>query len=560
MTKHTPKTIVLKEKAQDILNNPNLNKGSAFTYKEREELGLMGLLPYNVATIEEQVKRRYENFLLQPSELAKHVFLNMLQKRNETLFYRLVSEHITEMLPLIYTPTVGAVSSNFSSLYSHQKGLYLSYPDRDSIEKVINNIPLEGIDVVVATDGERVLGLGDLGVGGMAISVGKLSLYTLFGGIDPSRTLPLMIDVGTNNPKLLQDPLYLGWRHERITGKEYDAFIEMIISLIKKRVPNVLFQWEDFGKGNAKKLLTRHRKEICSFNDDIQGTAAVVLAAIFGAIKQTKSRLSEQRIAVFGGGSAGIGICEQIKSALLAEGVSEKDAAKQFYVIDIDGLFTSDSLHMDESQRSFAQKKEDISSWEVNDFSRVSLSEVIENAKPTILIGVSGQGGFFKEAMIRSLAKGSERPIIFTLSNPTSCSEAHPQDLINWTEGRAIIATGSPFAPVTYKGKTFKIPQCNNVYIFPGVGLGVIASGAKEVTDALFICAAKALSEEAELTEEGALFPPFEELKGVSERIAFAIAECAENEGIAEKQSPKERLERIKACHWEPIYPHYVRG
>lgn len=403
------------------LNDPLLNKGTSFTYREREKLGLEGLLPYHVSSMEEQVKRRYANFCEQADDIAKYTFLNALQNRNEILFYRFVLEYVSEMMPLIYTPTVGSVSTHYSLLYREQRGLYLSYPQKDKIGEMIDNFPLTDIDVIVVTDGERILGLGDLGVGGMAIPVGKLALYTLFGGIHPARALPIILDVGTNNTQMLEDPLYIGWRNQRIRGKEYDAFVETFIKAIKERFPNVLLQWEDFAKQNAEPLLRRYRKELCSFNDDIQGTAAVALAAIYSGVKLSKGTLREQRFAILGGGSAGLGICNKLVKAIVKEGeISEEEARKLFYIVDRKGLLQS-TQDLDPLQRPFARG--DLKAWKVADKNQITLLEVIQNAHPTVLIGVSTQGGAFTEEIVKEMSKHVKRPMIFPLSNPTARSK-----------------------------------------------------------------------------------------------------------------------------------------
>ncbi|HSX12090.1 MAG TPA: NAD-dependent malic enzyme, partial [Rhabdochlamydiaceae bacterium] len=425
-----------------ILDNPLLNKGMAFSEKERDALGLQGLLPYGVSSIEDQVKRRYANFKQQPDDISKFVFLSALQNRNEILFYRLVFEHLQEMVPLIYTPTVGVVSTDYSSLYREHRGLYLSYPLKDKIDAIIQNYSRSEIDVIVVTDGERILGLGDLGVGGMAIPVGKLALYTLFGGIHPARTLPVLLDVGTNNKQMLEDPLYIGWQHPRITGREYDDFVDRFVQAIKKRYPHILLQWEDFAKSHSYTLLNRYRTQLCSFNDDIQGTAAVVLAAVLSAVQLSRQSLKEQRIALLGGGSAGIGICEKIVKAIISEtDLTEKEARALFYVVDKQGLIHTQIKEADENQKRFAQDFAKIKQWKVKNPSHISLLDVIENGHPTILIGVSTVGGAFTEEIVTKMAKYTKRPVIFPLSNPTSLSEAHPADLIQWTKGEAIIAT-----------------------------------------------------------------------------------------------------------------------
>lgn len=545
----------------ELLEDPLLNKGTAFTQKERDRLKLNGLLPCHVSTIEEQVKRRYANFVGVESPLAKFNFLSALQNRNEILFYRLVHEHIAEMVPLIYTPTVGDVSSNYSMLYREQRGLYLSYPLRDKMEEMIANYPYSDIDVIVVTDGERILGLGDLGVGGMAIPVGKLSLYTLFGGIHPARALPIILDVGTNNQSMLADPLYLGYRSQRINDGEYDAFIETFIRAIEKRFPKVLLQWEDFGKPHAWDLLEKYRSRLCSFNDDIQGTASVVLAAVYSAVKQSNGRLKDQRIAVLGGGSAGLGICNKIVKAITADGeLSEAEARKLFYIVDIHGLIHSEMSSVDKGQKAFAQDFNKIRNWKVSDQNNISLLDVVKNAHPTILIGVSTQAGAFTEEIVKTMAKHTPRPAIFPLSNPTSRSEARASDLIKWTNGQAIVATGSPFDPVAYEGKLYPIAQCNNVYIFPGVGLGLIATKAKFASEAIFIEAARVLSEYSPLLQDpsGSLFPTMDALRAVTREIAVAVAKVVFKEGSARISQPESIEKLIGDAIWHPEYPTYI--
>ncbi len=543
-------------RSKDILNDPLLNKGSAFTQKERDEYKLNGLLPFHVSTIDEQVQRRYGNFCEHTTPLAKFEFLNALQNRNEVLFYRLASQHIAEILPLIYTPTVGDVSIKYSSLYRDHRGIFISYPLRDKIEEIVDLLPQDEVDVIVVTDGERILGLGDLGMGGMAIPIGKLALYTLFGGIHPARTLPVLLDIGTNNEACLKDPLYLGWRNPRITGKEYDDFVDRFVKAIRKRYPKVLLQWEDFAKPHAKPLLDRYRNEICSFNDDIQGTASVVLAAILSAVKSLGTNLKSQRILVFGGGSAGMGICHHLVEALKAEGLSEAEACSRFYIVDIYGLVHTHLKGIDEAQKRFARPTAEISMWSVPDPSHITLIDTVKHMMPTVLIGVSGQRNVFTKELVHLMEQHVERPIILPLSNPTCCSEAEPQDLLLWTSGNAIIATGSPFPPANYHGRTFSIPQCNNVYIFPGVGLGVIASKATFVSDQLFIKAAQLLSDHAPILKnpQGSLFPALEDLRKVSREIGIEVGMMAIEQGKAPKISRDELIKTIDRMMWTPDY------
>lgn len=540
---------------KDILHDPILNKGTGFTDEERKELQLHGLLPYHVSTIEEQIKRRYVNFLEKTTPLAKFKFLSALQDRNETLFFRLLSEHPEEMLPFIYTPTVGDASLNYSYVYNQNRGVYLSYPLKDQIDEIIQNLPKDRVDVTVITDGGRILGLGDLGMGGMAIPVGKLSLYTLFGGINPAYTLPIQLDIGTNNQNLLNDPLYLGWRHERVTGKEYDDFIDTVVKALTKRFPKILIQWEDFSKDYAQPILDRYHDRCCCFNDDIQGTAGVVMAGIFAALKGIGTELKDQRIVFYGAGSAGIGIAHLIAQAMGQVGISYEEAKKKIYVLGRTGLAHTASNSLDDLKKRFAQKHENISSWKVEDIQNISLLEVVKHVQPTILIGTSTQPGSFTEDVIVEMKKHVARPIIFPLSNPTSKSEAVPEDLMKWTRGQAIIATGSPFPPVEFEGKKYVIGQCNNVNIFPGVGLGVLASGAKRVTDKMFLSAAEVLSGFAPIINNpyASLFPRINQLRPICKSVAMAVGKVAIEEGVA--SIPLADLEKaVEDGIWEPKY------
>ncbi len=555
------KRVQTKIPGHALLENPLTNKGTAFTLEERAALGLNGLLPYHVSTLVEQVARRYENFTELQTDLAKYTFLNALQNRNEVLFYRFVLEHVAEMTPYIYTPTVGSVSTHYSSLYREQRGLYLSYPDKDTIRQMIANYPIKDIDVIVVTDGERILGLGDLGVGGMAIPVGKLALYTLFGGIHPGRALPIILDVGTNNNQMLEDPLYIGWRNPRVRGSEYDDFIDRFIQAIKAEYPNVLLQWEDFARPNAQPLLDRYRKSLCSFNDDIQGTAAVALAAVYSAIKLSHGRLKDQRFAVLGGGSAGVGICNKLIQAIMREEkISEEEARQLFYIVDINGVL-QEGQELFPTQQPYARNKGSFKSWKVANPEHITLLEVVQNAHPTVLIGVSTQGGAFNEQIIKEMHKHVKRPVIFPLSNPTSLSEANPADLIKWTKGEAIIATGSPFKPVAHEGHLYQIAQCNNVYVFPGVGLGLIATKARYASDDVFINAAKVLSDYSPLLKDphAPLFPTLDNLRKVTREIAIAVAKTVIKEGHSELKTIDSVEKLIDETMWYPEYPIFCR-
>jgi len=533
-------------RGQLLLDNPLLNKGSAFPEDERREFGLLGLLPLHCSTIEEQLSRTYENYCRKESDVERYVFLTALQDRNETLFYRLLQEHISEMMPIIYTPTVGEGCRQYSHVFRRPRGLYISYPHRQEIPALLDNANNCEVEVIVVTDGERILGLGDLGVGGMGIPIGKLSLYSVCAGIHPAATLPIMLDVGTDNCELLDDPLYLGWRHTRVRGGQYDDFIEAFVEAVKQKFPRVLLQWEDFSKNNAARLLDRYRNRLCSFNDDIQGTGAVTVAGLLAATKLLRSRLGEQRIVILGAGSAAIGICDQIVAAMVHEGQSEQDAKQKLWLVDSRGLVHNGRSDLESFKRKYAQPLT---------FDGSSFLDVVKNIHPTILIGTSGQQGAFTEEIVREMASHVERPAIFPLSNPTSKSEALPSDLLKWTNGRALIATGSPFAPTKYEGRLIEIGQCNNAFIFPGVGLGVIASGASRVTDAMFSAAARVLSEFAPALKhpDGPLFPSLKAVREISYRVALAVGMEAARAGLT-SCSPDSLEHAVVDEMWTPCY------
>lgn len=540
---------------RQLLDDPLRNKSSAFSIDERRELGLLGLLPLHISTIQEQLARVYENYQRKDSDIERYIFLTALQDRNETLFYRLLQKHVTEMMPVIYTPTVGEGCRQYSHVFRRPRGLYISYPYRDEIPLLLDNSPAQEAEVIVVTDGERILGLGDLGVGGMGIPVGKLSLYTLCAGIHPSKTLPILLDVGTDNHELLDDPLYLGWRHERVRGKDYDDFIEAFVRGIEQKFPGVLLQWEDFSKHNAPRILERYRDQLCTFNDDIQGTGAVTVAGLLAATKLTHSKLREQRIVILGAGASAIGICDQIVAAMMVEGADEHQARAQLWLVDSQGLVQTGRTKVEPFKQKFAQAIENTINWKLNDPLHITFRDVVSNVKPTVLIGSSAQAGAFTEEIVREMAKHVGRPIVFPLSNPTSKSEATPSDLFDWTEGRAVVATGSPFPPVIHDGRAIRIGQCNNSFIFPGVGLGVIASGARRVTDAMFVAAARVLSEFAPvlLDPEAPLYPPLEDVRAISFKVALAVAREAQRAGLAKVD--RDNLEQIvRDRMWEPEY------
>lgn len=541
---------------QRLLDDPLLNKGSAFSEIERSELGLLGLLPLHTSTIEEQLARVYENYQRKDNDIERYVFLTALQDRNETLFYALLQQHITEMMPIVYTPTVGEGCRQYSHVFRRPRGLYISYPFRQQIFSLLNNAPAQNPEVIVVTDGERILGLGDLGVGGMGIPVGKLSLYTLCAGIHPARTLPILLDVGTDNRELLDDPLYLGWRHERVRGKDYDDFIEAFVAAVKLKFPTVLLQWEDFSKYNAPRILERYRDGLCTFNDDIQGTGAVTVAGLLAATRLADKKLSDQRIVILGAGSAAIGICDQIVAAMTLEGTNELEARRRLWLVDSKGLLHNGRSTVEPFKQKYAQPIDGTRHWQLDDPAKPNFADVIRNVKATILIGTSAQPGVFTEEIVREMAKHVERPIVFPLSNPTSKSEAIPSDLLEWTNGRALIATGSPYPTVAYGDRVIQIGQCNNSFIFPGVGLGVIASGARRVTNAMFVAAARVLSDFAPVLQDpsGPLYPPLERVRDVSFKVALAVAREAQRAELADVDL--EKLEDIVSGKmWNP---HYV--
>ncbi len=534
------------------LNRPNLNKGTAFTKEERSQLGLHGLLPPQVETLEPQVARAYEAFRRKDDDLERHIYLRALQDTNEVLFYGLLLDHIEEMTPLIYTPVVAQACEQFSHIYRRPRGLFVSYPLRDSISTLLRNRPNPEVDVIVVTDGERILGIGDQGAGGLGIPIGKLSLYTLIGGIRPERTLPIVLDVGTNNAERLEDPEYLGWRHERVTGREYFDFVDQFVQAVKQELPNVCLQWEDFATPHARPILERYRDEFLTFNDDIQGTAAVALGAILGAVGVTGKRLRDQQVVFLGAGSAAVGVGDYLRAVLVQDGLAEVEARGRFWLVNRGGLLHTGRADLTPEQRVYAQPAERVTNWPRTAGGAIGLADVIGRTEATILIGLSTVGGAFTEPIVREMARKVERPIIFPLSNPTSRSEANAADLIRWTNGRALVATGSPYPPVQYEGRTFPIAQCNNVFIFPAVGLGVVASGARRVTDGMILAAARALGEHS--NPSGALLPPLRDIRSVARAIATAVGLEAQQAGVAPKTSPEVLRERVAATQWKPVY------
>ncbi|WP_341937134.1 NAD-dependent malic enzyme [Marinimicrobium sp. C2-29] len=547
-----------------LLEAPLLNKGSAFSPQERQQFNLEGLLPYSIETIEEQEARAYEQLCSFHTDIDKHIYLRNIQDTNETLYFRLVTDHLEEVMPLIYTPTVGQACQQFSKIYRRKRGLFITYPDRERIDDMLQNATKHNVKVIVVTDGERILGLGDQGIGGMGIPIGKLALYTACGGISPAYTLPVVLDVGSNNKSLINDPMYMGWRHERITGDEYHEFVEQFIQAVQVRWPDALVQFEDFAQGNATPLLERYRDRICCFNDDIQGTASVTVGTLLAACRAKGEALADQRIVFAGAGSAGCGIAEQIIVLMQQEGLTEAQARSRIYMLNRSGLLRRGSANVREFQKQLCVPDEDVAGWTLGNSKQpdnIGLLDVVINAKPTVLVGVSGQPGMFTKAVIEAMQVACERPIVLPLSNPTSQVEAQPVDILRWTSGKAIVATGSPFKPVEMSGQRHEIAQCNNSYIFPGVGLGVVASKASRITDNMMVAASRALAEASPMvkTGEGALLPPLQEIRSVSQLIAGAVFRQAIEDGVA-MPVPEELIDqKIASNFWEPEYRDYRR-
>jgi malate dehydrogenase (oxaloacetate-decarboxylating)(NADP+) len=536
--------------AMELLHDPRLNKGTAFTEAERATLGLRGLLPPHILTQREQLTRVLQSFRSKTTPLEQYVYLTALQDRNEHLFYRLVTEHIEEMLPIIYTPTVGEACVQFGHIFRRPRGLYLTIGDRGRVREILRNWPVPRIGMIVVTDGERILGLGDLGANGMGIPIGKLSLYTACAGVDPELCLPVALDVGTNRADLLADPLYLGLQQPRVRGEAYDALVEEFVMAVQDVFPGAVIQFEDFATDNALRLLARYRDRVCTFNDDIQGTAAVTLATLYSAARLTGQPLVEQKVLFLGAGSAATGIGDLIVSALRREGVSETEARRHCWFLDRGGLIVADRSDLAEYKRPFA-----------HDHPRTTdLVSAIEQLRPTALIGVSAQAGGFPEAAVRAMAQINQRPIIFPLSNPTSCSECSAEEAYRWSEGRAVFASGSPFAPVTIGGRTLVPRQANNAYIFPGLGLGLITAGARRVTETMFHAAARTLADRTapDSFEQGALLPPLSEIRQVSAAIAVAVAAVAFDEGLATVPRPTDLAAAVASLMYDPEYPAYA--
>ena len=542
-----------------LLETSLLNKGSAFSLEERDSFNLTGLLPHTIETIEEQSLRAYQQLCSFNTDLDKHIYLRNIQDTNETLYHHLIEDHIEEVMPLIYTPTVGQACEKFSKIYRRKRGLFVSYPERHKIDDMLQNATKQNVKVIVVTDGERILGLGDQGIGGMGIPIGKLALYTACGGISPAHCLPILLDVGTNNSQLLNDPMYMGWRNPRITGEEYNEFVDLFIQAVKRRWPEVLLQFEDFAQTNATPLLTKYRDQLCCFNDDIQGTAAVSVGTLIAACLNKGQKLSDQHIAFLGAGSAGCGIAEHIIRQMQREGLTEEQARKQVFMVDRYGLLTDNMPDLQSFQSPLAQKSSEIENWDHSQ--SLGLEQVVKQGKITVLFGVSGQAGLFTQSVIETLCENTEHPIVLPLSNPTSRVEATPQDVTNWSKGKAIIATGSPFPNTVYEGQSFEVSQCNNSYIFPGIGLGVLAARATGISDNMLMAASQALADASMEYDKapGALLPPLKVIQEISEKIANAVARQAIEDNLALPVTDENMKRRLHANFWLPRYRTYRR-
>ena len=545
-----------------VLASPSINRGTAFTLDEREALGLSGLLPTGVSTLEGQLRRVYAQYLQQTSDLRKWVYLANLRDRNEVLFYRLLTEHISEMLPVVYTPTVGEAIERFSHEYRRPRGVFLSVDQPENVETAFRNTGLgpDDIDLIVVTDSEGVLGIGDQGIGGIEISIGKLAVYTAAAGVHPRRVLPVVLDMGTDNLNLLTDEMYLGARHARVRDERYDVLIEAFVTGAGAAFPNAMLHWEDFGATNARRILTKYEGTCCTFNDDMQGTAAVVLAAAFSAVRAAGSRIADQRVVIYGAGTAGLGIADMMREQMIREGLSPQEATDRFHALGKDGLMIDDATDLLDFQQFYARSRAEIDTWGDGPGSSdgprsVGLAEVVSRVHPTVLIGTSTHAGAFTEAIVRDMAAHTERPIIMPLSNPTSKCEALPQDLLAWTDGRVLTATGSPFDPVRYGDRTYQIAQSNNALIFPGLGLGVTVARATRISDRMIAAAADAIARLSSSSAPGApLLPPMQDLRTVSAAVAVAVATTAAEEGLA-RVPLTNPIEQVHQAMWRPEYP-----
>jgi malate dehydrogenase (oxaloacetate-decarboxylating) len=535
--------------------DPRVNRGTAFTVEERAALGLEGLLPAAVLSLEEQAKRSYDQYRLQPTDLAKNDFLAALHDRNEVLYYRLLEEHLEEMLPVVYDPVVAQAIERYSHEFQRPNGVCLSVDHTEGVEAAFDNYGLgaDDVDLLVATDAEEILGIGDWGANGMGISIGKLAVYTAAAGIHPDRVIPVMLDVGTDRESLLNDPLYVGNRHSRVRGERYDQLIAAYVETASRLFPNALLHFEDFGPSNARRILVEHRDKARIFNDDMQGTGAITLAAILAGMRVAGSRPSDQRVVIFGAGTAGVGIADQIRSVVISDGLGEEQATAPFWLVDKQGLLVDDMSDLRDFQQLYARPRSEVSSWGAD--GTIGLAEVVAKVHPTIMVGTSTAGGAFTEQIIREMAHGVDRPMIFPLSNPTERIEAVPADVIRWTDGRGLVGTGTPWAPVTYKGVEYQIGQANNALIYPGIGLGTIVSRASHVTDAMLLAASEAIAALVDVSRPGAgLLPEVENLRAVSASVAVAVASRAVEDGVAQAELP-DPVQAVQDEIWQAAYP-----
>jgi malate dehydrogenase (oxaloacetate-decarboxylating) len=547
-------------RGRQVLADPRINKGTAFSDDERHDLGLTGLIPAAHFTLDDQVARVYAQYRRQPDDLARNVTLSALHDRNEVLYYRLLTDHLSEMLPIVYTPTVGRAIQNYSHEYRRPRGIYLSVDRPELVEASLLAAGLgpDDVDLIVATDAGAILGIGDWGVGGINIAVGKLAVYTAAGGIDPARTIPVMLDVGTDRQSLLEDPLYIGNRHPRVPAADYDAFLDEFTRAVGKLFPLALLHWEDLGVANARRVLERYRDERLTFNDDIQGTGAVNLAAVLAATRATRVPLAGHRIVIFGMGTAGAGIADQLTAAMVTEGVPQAEARRQFWAVDRQGLLTRDMTALSDLQRRYARDPAEVAGWRRDGpgvADGIGLAEVISRVHPTVLIGTSARAGAFTETVVRDMAAHTERPVILPMSNPTALSEAVPADLITWTDGRALVAAGSPYGAVDHGGIHYEIGQANNALVFPGLGLGVIAARARRVTDGMLLAAARAVADLVDISVPGdPLLPRVADLRETSVAVAAAVGRAAEAEGVASATLDADLAGQVRTLMWEPRY------
>jgi malate dehydrogenase (oxaloacetate-decarboxylating) len=560
---HNKNTIPTSLSGYELILNRRLNKGTAFTEEERDTFALHGLLPPHIGTLEDQRERRKRVLDSRTTAFGKYSNMRDLQDTNETLFYSLIAHYTEELLPIVYTPAVGEGCQRFSEIWRRPRGLFISYPNRDRIDQMLSAPRFDQVRCIVVSDGERILGLGDQGAGGMGIPIGKMALYTALAGIPPEHCLPILLDVGTDRQELLDDPIYVGWQHKRIRGQEYDDFVETFVQAVQRRWPHILLQWEDFAGTNAQRLLERYQDRLCTFNDDIQGTAAITTATVLAAVHATGIPLKDQTIAMFGSGSAGIGIIDLLITAMKEEGLTEEQARQRIYAFNRYGLLVEGGEGIRPSQAPFVRKKEDVAGWKLSDpdSSTISLLDVVRNANVTVLVGTSAQPGAFTEEIVREMASHTPRPVIFPLSNPTSKSEATAVDLLRWTDGRALVGSGSPFPPVEVNGKMVRISQVNNSYIFPGLALGILVSRARRVTHAMFMAAAHALASLSPTREDrnAPLLPPIADSRKVGMVVAEAVARQAIADGVAEIADPATLPEQLRAYVWEPVYQPYER-